>query len=58
VVDPYQDLERAATASKGTKHLTKSTWVNPMPQTEIASIDYVSAMTTAEPFLIAITAEP
>ena len=38
--------------------LFKTTWVNPMPEKKIASIDYVSTMTTAAPFLIAITAEP
>jgi hypothetical protein len=38
--------------------LFKSIWLNPMPAKRIASIDYVSTMTTAAPFLIAITAEP
>ena len=38
--------------------LFKTTWVNPMPEKEIVSIDYTSAMTSSAPFLIAITAEP
>jgi hypothetical protein len=38
--------------------LFKSTWVNPWPSSEIASIDYVSAMSSAAPFLVAITVEP
>jgi hypothetical protein len=38
--------------------LFKTTWVNPMPENEIVSIDYISAMANAAPFLIAITAEP
>ncbi|HEY5909439.1 MAG TPA: AAA-like domain-containing protein [Verrucomicrobiae bacterium] len=38
--------------------LFKSTWVNPLPGTEIVSLDYVSAMSDAAPFLLAITAEP
>jgi hypothetical protein len=38
--------------------LFKTTWVNPMPEKEIVSIDYASAMANAAPFLIAITAEP
>jgi hypothetical protein len=38
--------------------LFKTTWVNPMPEKEIVSIDYTSAMANAAPFLIAITVEP
>jgi WD40 repeat protein/serine/threonine protein kinase/Tfp pilus assembly protein PilF len=34
-----------------------STWQNPRPETPVQSIDYVSAMTDAAPFLIAISAE-
>ena len=37
--------------------LYKSTWSNPLPDLEIKSIDFISAMTDSEPFLIAITAE-
>jgi hypothetical protein len=38
--------------------LFKTTWVNPMPEKEIVSIDYTSAMSNSAPFLIAITADP
>ena len=38
--------------------LFKTSWVNPMPEKEIASLDYISAMATAAPFLVAITADP
>jgi hypothetical protein len=38
--------------------LFKTTWVNPMPEKEIVSLDYTSAMADSAPFLIAITAEP
>ncbi|HYG34598.1 MAG TPA: hypothetical protein VEC99_07440, partial [Clostridia bacterium] len=38
--------------------LFKSTWVNPQPEAEITSIDYVSTMASSAPFLLAITAEP
>ena len=38
--------------------LFKTTWVNPMPEKEIVSIDYVSSMAPSAPFLVAITAEP
>jgi len=38
--------------------LFKTTWVNPMPEKEILSMDYTSAMANAAPFMVAITAEP
>jgi hypothetical protein len=34
-----------------------TTWVNPMPETEIRTLDYRSDMAEAAPFLIAITAD-
>jgi hypothetical protein len=34
------------------------TWENPRPDAEIATLDFVSQMTQAAPFLVAITAEP
>ncbi len=34
-----------------------TTWVNPMPETEIRTLDYRSDMADAAPFLIGITAE-
>ena len=33
-------------------------WKNPRPGVEISSLDYVSKMTQAGPFLVAITVEP
>ena len=38
--------------------LFKHTWMNPLPDTEIVSIDYESTMADSAPFLIAVTAEP
>lgn len=38
--------------------LFRTIWTNPHPDVEILSLDYVSKMTTAAPFLLAITAEP
>ena len=38
--------------------LFKSTWENPYPETVLDSVDYISAMSTAAPFLIAIAVEP
>jgi len=37
--------------------LYKTSWENPRPGVEIASIDYVSSLTSAAPFLVAVTAE-
>jgi hypothetical protein len=37
--------------------LSRTWWDNPRPDVEITHLDYVSRMTTAAPFLIAITAE-
>lgn len=66
--DPSSSLKRANmvwnlihTAAKGTpnKHirLFKTSWVNPFPDLEVVSMDYVSTMSDAAPFLIAVTAE-
>lgn len=38
--------------------LFRTTWVNPMPETEVTAIDYVSQLAEAAPFLLGITAEP
>jgi len=37
--------------------LFKSTWQNPMPDVEITQIDFVSAMKSAAPFLVAISTD-
>lgn len=36
--------------------LFKTTWINPLPEIEISSIDFLSSMSDAAPFLLAITA--
>ena len=38
-------------------HLSLTTWENPHPNREVASIDYFSANTIAGPFCVAITVE-
>jgi hypothetical protein len=38
-------------------HLLQYTWENPLPQEEISTIDFVSNLTEAWPFLVAITIE-
>jgi hypothetical protein len=42
----------------GRIQLFKRTWVNPRPEAEITSLDFISTRTAAAPFVIAITAEP
>jgi hypothetical protein len=48
-----------ATRRAGMKtRLIKFTWNNPLPEVKITSIDFVSALTTSSPMLLAITVEP
>jgi hypothetical protein len=62
--DPSTTLKRSSIVWSATNkapfhvRLFKSTWINPWPETEIATIDYLSTMTESAPFLVAITAEP
>jgi hypothetical protein len=49
--------ENAAREWLGMIGIYKIAWENPLPETEVKAIDFVSAMTAASPFLIAITAE-
>ena len=48
----------ASQQAKQSIQLFKQTWKNPHPQLEVRDIKFVSSMTPAAPFLIAITAEP
>ena len=62
--DPTVKVTRSTVAWSGFNsakvvvRLYKTTWVNPLPEMEIASLDYVSAMAPSAPFLLAVTAEP
>lgn len=47
----------AAKRAGASLRIFKTTWVNPLPSEAIKSIDYVSAMTAAAPFLLAVTVE-
>lgn len=48
--------ENPATRSMGLKtHLIDYTWENPLPDVEISSIDFVSDLIEAGPFLVALT---
>jgi hypothetical protein len=44
--------------TKNIANLFKYTWTNPSPQLTIDKIDFVSTMTKAAPFMIALTCEP
>ncbi|MBN1412549.1 MAG: hypothetical protein JW969_17000 [Spirochaetales bacterium] len=47
-----------ATRSMGfVTHLLKYTWENPLPEVEISTIDFVSDLIEAGPFLVALTVE-
>jgi WD40 repeat protein/predicted Ser/Thr protein kinase len=58
------DLKRATVAwagrntRKASVRLYKRTWENPQPGVKIIGLDFVSAMTDAAPFLIAVSVEP
>lgn len=62
--DPSNNLKRAdlvwnvINGAGVPVRLFKTTWINPLPDLKITSLDYVSEMTDSAPFLIAITAEP
>jgi hypothetical protein len=48
-----------ATRSRGMQtRLIKFTWENPLPNVEITTIDFVSAVENSAPMLVAITVEP
>jgi hypothetical protein len=48
---------RAVNDAHFSVRLFKTTWINPSEGSEVASIDYISGMSDAAPFLIAITAQ-
>jgi WD40 repeat protein len=62
-VDPNPDLKRAQVAWTGINtagfvvQLCRSTWENPLPNIEIESLDFISDLTQADPFLLALTVE-
>jgi hypothetical protein len=52
------DIAWHGSHAKSEVSLFKYTWVNPSPQQTIDSIDFVSAMSSASPFMIALTCDP
>jgi eukaryotic-like serine/threonine-protein kinase len=60
--DPESDITHGSLAwsGRGVKQrnrLFKTSWTNPLPDTTIISVDFVSAMNDCFPFLVAITLE-
>ena len=53
----WQGTNADSSKAGGRIRLFKTTWANPRPDLEITRLDYVSRMTAAAPFLLAITAE-
>lgn len=49
---------RARNDANFSVRLFQLSWLNPAPEAEIATLDFVSAMADPAPFLIAVTAEP
>jgi hypothetical protein len=51
--------ENTATRRRGfSLQLYRTTWENPVPGAEIASLDFISRLSSSAPFLVAITADP
>lgn len=57
VVVAWQGSNPAVRLNRGETLLTLSTFENPRPEAEVASLDFISAMTDSAPFLIALTVE-
>jgi len=53
----WQGMNPASILNGGILQLTRSTYENPRPEAEVASLDFVSAMSDSAPFLIALTVE-
>jgi tetratricopeptide (TPR) repeat protein len=57
LVVAWTGFNTASRKEKKSIHLYKTSWENPRPDTEVASIDLVSTGQTAVPFVVAITVE-
>ena len=53
----WQGIDRTVNKEGQKVQLFKFTWQNPRPQVEIRSLDVISAVTNAAPFVVAITVE-
>jgi hypothetical protein len=54
----WESLPEAAPLPGSVRRLYLFTWTNPLPQIEVRSLDFESAMNDAAPFLVALTVEP
>jgi len=54
----WTGLNEAAKAYGKSLRLFQTTWENPLKNTEVASISFVSRVTVSAPFIIAITVDP
>lgn len=54
----WEGANAASRALGMSLRLYQFSWMNPMPEREITSIDFKSAMENSAPFLIAVTVEP
>jgi hypothetical protein len=57
LVVAWSGFNAASRKSRETIHLYMTTWENPRPEAEIATVDLVSARRVAAPFVVAITVE-
>ncbi|MBI4658431.1 MAG: hypothetical protein HY735_06230 [Verrucomicrobia bacterium] len=53
----WKGANAASSGSGVSLQLYKTTWKNPRPDAQIASLDYVSAMSSSAPFLIAVAVD-
>jgi hypothetical protein len=53
-----QNIDMGRNAAKIRVRLFLKTWTNPRPTIPITTIDFISEMTSAAPFLVALTVEP
>jgi hypothetical protein len=53
----WEELDRHVATQDQNVRLYKFTWQNPRPQVEVLSLDVISAVTNAAPFVVAITVE-
>lgn len=57
-VSPWTGANERVRRQNGALHLYRTTWENPRPDAEIATLEFRSARTATGPFLLGITLEP
>ncbi|MGI8604133.1 MAG: hypothetical protein ACR2OZ_14240 [Verrucomicrobiales bacterium] len=56
-IDDFDPRRVAWIQGQPQRALTHVTWTNPHPDKTIRALDFISAKTSAAPFLVAVTAE-